>query len=132
MTYETRCALHMKIRRELLEPQHESLALALLLRDGADLEAITQLADEVRRDTVGDVVTYVVNRNINFTNVCYTGCRFCAFAQRASDPMRTRCQSLTSYTALVRPGRSVRPKSACKEASTRRFLGRATPTWFVP
>ena len=32
--------------------------------------------------TVGDDVTYVVNRNINFTNVCYTGCRFCAFAQR--------------------------------------------------
>ena len=36
----------------------------------------------VRRDAVGDDVTYVVNRNINFTNVCYTGCRFCAFAQR--------------------------------------------------
>ena len=33
--------------------------------------------------TVGDDVTYVVNRNINFTNVCYVGCRFCAFAQRA-------------------------------------------------
>jgi FO synthase len=31
-------------------------------------------------------VTYVVNRNINFTNVCYTGCRFCAFAQRRDDP----------------------------------------------
>jgi FO synthase len=39
----------------------------------------------VRRDTVGDDVTYVVDRNINFTNVCYTGCRFCAFAQRRSD-----------------------------------------------
>ena len=35
--------------------------------------------------TVGDDVTYVVNRNINFTNVCYTGCRFCAFAQRRTD-----------------------------------------------
>jgi FO synthase len=34
---------------------------------------------------VGDDVTYVVNRNINFTNVCYTGCRFCAFAQRRTD-----------------------------------------------
>ena len=39
----------------------------------------------VRRDAVGDDVTYVVNRNINFTNVCYTGCRFCAFAQRRTD-----------------------------------------------
>ncbi|MEO6822160.1 MAG: 5-amino-6-(D-ribitylamino)uracil--L-tyrosine 4-hydroxyphenyl transferase CofH, partial [Candidatus Nanopelagicales bacterium] len=41
--------------------------------------------DDVRHDTVGDDVTYVVNRNINFTNVCYTGCRFCAFAQRRTD-----------------------------------------------
>ena len=39
----------------------------------------------MRRDAVGDDVTYVVNRNINFTNVCYTGCRFCAFAQRRTD-----------------------------------------------
>ena len=43
------------------------------------------LADDLRRDVVGDDVTYVVNRNINFTNVCYTGCRFCAFAQRRTD-----------------------------------------------
>ena len=34
---------------------------------------------------VGDDVTYIVTRNINFTNVCYTGCRFCAFAQRRTD-----------------------------------------------
>jgi FO synthase len=43
------------------------------------------LADQVRADTVGEDVTYVVNRNINFTNVCYVGCRFCAFAQRERD-----------------------------------------------
>ena len=43
------------------------------------------LADAVRADVNGDDVTYVVNRNINFTNVCYTGCRFCAFAQRRTD-----------------------------------------------
>jgi len=60
-------------------------ALALITADGADLEAVCALADDVRRDTVGDDVTYVVNRNINFTNVCYTGCRFCAFAQRRTD-----------------------------------------------
>ncbi|QRN80664.1 MAG: 5-amino-6-(D-ribitylamino)uracil--L-tyrosine 4-hydroxyphenyl transferase CofH, partial [Nocardiopsis sp. BM-2018] len=53
---------------------------------GDALEALTGLADRVRRDTVGDDVTYVVTRNINFTNVCYTGCRFCAFAQRRDDP----------------------------------------------
>ena len=59
--------------------------LALLGADGADLEALAALADGFRRQVNGDDVTYVVNRNINFTNVCYTGCRFCAFAQRRTD-----------------------------------------------
>ena len=59
--------------------------LALLHADGPALLALRQLADDVRRDTVGDEVTYVVNRNINFTNICYVGCRFCAFAQRRGD-----------------------------------------------
>src|SRR5580704_14445751 len=60
-------------------------ALALLDADGEELEALAALADALRRDVIGDDVTYVVNRNINFTNVCYTGCRFCAFAQRRTD-----------------------------------------------
>src|SRR5205085_2645353 len=59
--------------------------LALLGADGTDLENLCALADAVRADVNGDDVTYVVNRNINFTNVCYTGCRFCAFAQRRTD-----------------------------------------------
>jgi FO synthase len=59
--------------------------LALATADGPALEAIAALADSLRRDAVGDDVTFVVNRNINFTNVCYTGCRFCAFAQRKGD-----------------------------------------------
>ncbi|WP_422745439.1 bifunctional FO biosynthesis protein CofGH [Micromonospora sp. WMMD754] len=69
----------------LLEPAHEAMALALFGTDGAALDALCRIADDVRRDAVGDDVTYVVNRNINFTNVCYVGCRFCAFAQRESD-----------------------------------------------
>ncbi|MEU5996087.1 bifunctional FO biosynthesis protein CofGH [Spirillospora sp. NPDC047418] len=60
-------------------------ALALLHADGPELDALARLADDLRRETVGDDVTYVVTRNINFTNVCYTGCRFCAFAQRRTD-----------------------------------------------
>ncbi|MEU0088508.1 bifunctional FO biosynthesis protein CofGH [Streptomyces sp. NPDC006274] len=60
-------------------------ALALLHADGPALDALTRIADELRRDVVGDDVTYIVTRNINFTNVCYTGCRFCAFAQRRTD-----------------------------------------------
>ena len=59
--------------------------LALACADGPALDAVAALADSIRRDVVGDDVTYVVNRNINFTNICYTGCRFCAFAQRKDD-----------------------------------------------
>jgi FO synthase len=60
-------------------------AIALLGADGDDLEALAALADGLRRQVNGDEVTFVVTRNINFTNVCYTGCRFCAFAQRRTD-----------------------------------------------
>jgi FO synthase len=60
-------------------------ALALLHADGPALDALTRIADDLRRAVVGDDVTYIVTRNINFTNVCYTGCRFCAFAQRRTD-----------------------------------------------
>ncbi len=79
--------VHAAARRAETDPAGLSDAeyLVLLGADGADLEALCALADAVRRDVNGDDVTYVVNRNINFTNVCYTGCRFCAFAQRRTD-----------------------------------------------
>lgn len=48
---------------------------------GPELLALTSVADELRRRTVGNVVTYVVNRNINFTNVCIKRCGFCAFSR---------------------------------------------------
>jgi FO synthase len=60
-------------------------ALTLMTAEGDLLTQVTSLADDLRRAAVGDDVTYVVNRNINFTNVCYVGCRFCAFAQRRTD-----------------------------------------------
>ncbi len=60
-------------------------ALTLMTAEGPLLDEVVRLADELRREAVGDEVTYVVNRNINFTNVCYVGCRFCAFAQRRTD-----------------------------------------------
>ncbi|HEX6499239.1 MAG TPA: bifunctional FO biosynthesis protein CofGH [Micromonosporaceae bacterium] len=69
----------------LLRPEHEAAALALFECDGAALDELARIADDLRRDAVGEDVTYVVNRNINFTNVCYVGCRFCAFAQRERD-----------------------------------------------
>ena len=48
---------------------------------GRDLGALTLVADEMRRRQAGDIVTYVVNRNINFTNVCIKHCTFCAFSR---------------------------------------------------
>ncbi len=75
----------LRVARDRPASLTSAQALALITAEGADLEAVCALADDVRRDTVGDEVTYVVNRNINFTNVCYTGCRFCAFAQRRTD-----------------------------------------------
>ncbi|RKN28002.1 bifunctional FO biosynthesis protein CofGH [Micromonospora musae] len=69
----------------LLEPRHTDAALALFGADGPGLDELCRIADDARRSAVGDDVTYVVNRNINFTNVCYVGCRFCAFAQRERD-----------------------------------------------
>ena len=105
-------------------------ALALLDADGPELEALAALADAVRRDTVGDDVTYVVDRNINFTNVCYTGCRFCAFAQRRTDA--------DAYTLSLDPGRRprrggvagrARPRSACRAASTPTCPATPTSTW---
>jgi FO synthase len=55
--------------------------------DGDDLLGLLVAADALRRDLVGNIVTYVVNRNINFTNVCFVGCKFCAFSRgpRESD-----------------------------------------------
>jgi len=56
-------------------------ALPLATATGPDLRALAAAADELRRQQVGPVVTYVINRNINFTNVCIKHCGFCAFSR---------------------------------------------------
>jgi FO synthase len=55
--------------------------------EGDDLLGLLVAADTLRRDLVGNLITYVVNRNINFTNICFVGCKFCAFSRgpRESD-----------------------------------------------
>jgi len=65
--------------------RHECSRLAHV--DGDDLLGLLVAADFIRRDLVGNLVTYVVNRNINFTNICFVGCKFCAFSRgpRESD-----------------------------------------------
>ena len=55
--------------------------LALFSARGAEVDAVCAAADTLRQTQVGDEVTYVVNRNINYTNVCQYSCRFCAFSK---------------------------------------------------
>jgi len=55
--------------------------LVLATAEGPALQALVAVADNLRRETVGDAITYVVNRNINFTNVCFVGCSFCGFGR---------------------------------------------------
>jgi FO synthase len=54
---------------------------SLFSAQGSDIEAIADVADQLRRRAVGDTVTFVVNRNINYTNQCYFKCGFCAFSK---------------------------------------------------
>src|ERR1700694_1758304 len=56
-------------------------ALVLAGARGRDLTALGAVADEMRRRQAGEVVTFVINRNVNFTNVCIKHCTFCAFSR---------------------------------------------------
>ena len=61
--------------------------LLLAYAEGDDLLGLLVAANELRKELAGNIITYVVNRNINFTNVCFVGCKFCAFSRgpRESD-----------------------------------------------
>lgn len=90
----------MKEKSDPLDPEFEDIlgrgrkkkklspgeGARLLKAEGAELEALIETADELRREEVGDIVTYVVNRNINFTNICKNLCKFCAFSKSRDDP----------------------------------------------
>jgi 7,8-didemethyl-8-hydroxy-5-deazariboflavin synthase CofH subunit len=84
---ESRTALEQVM--ETLEGGSLTREQCLLLAnaDGDDLLGLLVAADVLRRELAGNIVTYVVNRNINFTNVCFVGCKFCAFSRgpRESD-----------------------------------------------
>ncbi|MFQ5850770.1 MAG: 5-amino-6-(D-ribitylamino)uracil--L-tyrosine 4-hydroxyphenyl transferase CofH [Candidatus Binatia bacterium] len=64
----------------------EKKGIALSAVEGEELAALAATADLLRQRKVGDVITYVICRNINFTNVCYVGCRFCAFSTGPNNP----------------------------------------------
>src|SRR5258705_11649353 len=60
--------------------------LVLATAQGPAFEALVAVADRLRRETVGDAITYVVNRKINFTNVCFVGCSFFGFGRGPAPP----------------------------------------------
>jgi FO synthase len=66
-----------------LDDKEVTIEEGIKLFDASDLElhALCMVANELRKRAVGDMITYVTVRNINFTTICYTGCRFCAFAK---------------------------------------------------
>jgi 7,8-didemethyl-8-hydroxy-5-deazariboflavin synthase CofH subunit len=72
--------------------------LALCATADADFVAVIKVANELRRRAAGDQVTYVVNRNLNFTNVCIVGCAFCGFGKgpRAADAYFHSTESLVA------------------------------------
>src|SRR5467141_658532 len=76
--------------------------------EGAALEALLAVADQLRREAVGDAITYVVNRNINFTNVCFVGCSFCGFGR---GPSAADAYSL-SFEEVVRRAREAWDRGA--------------------
>src|SRR4029079_2983004 len=55
--------------------------VALFQARGPDFDAVCAAADRLRARRVGDVVRYVVNRNVNYTNICFHHCSFCAFSK---------------------------------------------------
>jgi FO synthase len=80
---EVRECLHAVMAGEELTFER---GLKLATAEGATLDALVAVADQLRSDTAGDTITYVVNRNINFTNVCFVGCSFCGFGRGPGAP----------------------------------------------
>ena len=95
LTQESTSAANVEALISVLDPQVASIlgqalegldisvedATALFGTSGLEYHGLVMVADELRRRTVGDIATYVVNRNVNFTNVCIKRCGFCAFSR---------------------------------------------------
>ena len=91
------------------QPKIAELATLFECR-GADFSYVTRAADDLRKKYNGDDVTYVVNRNINYTNVCYFKCQFCAFSKgKASENLRGKPYDISAEEIARR----------CKEAWSR-------------
>jgi 7,8-didemethyl-8-hydroxy-5-deazariboflavin synthase CofH subunit len=96
-------------------------ALLLATSTGADLAALIAAADQFRRETCGDTITYIVNRNINFTNVCFVGCSFCGFGHGPNAP-DAYSHSLEDIVAKARAAWDVGASEVCIQGGLPRDL----------
>jgi FO synthase len=87
LTSPVRAALERVLESQDGASLSREQALLLAYAEGDDLVGLLVAANHLRRELAGNIVTYVVNRNINFTNICFVGCKFCAFSRspRESD-----------------------------------------------
>jgi 7,8-didemethyl-8-hydroxy-5-deazariboflavin synthase CofH subunit len=87
MRSDVRCAVEQVLESQDGAVLTHDQCLLLANAEGDDLLGLLVAADSLRRELAGNIVTYVVNRNINFTNICFVGCKFCAFSRgpRESD-----------------------------------------------
>ena len=93
---------------------------------GFDFHMVGMVADHLRKESVGDTVTYVVNRNVNFTNVCVKQCGFCAFSR----DFREEQGYMLPVTEIVRKAKEAHEMGAtevCIQAGLPPGHGR----WFV-
>ena len=90
----------------------ESEIVRLFQSRGDDYTAVCQVADRIRHQLAGDEVTYCVNRNINYTNVCYFKCQFCAFSKgKMSENLRGKPYDL-SHEEIMRRTREAWERGA--------------------
>lgn len=90
-------------RAEAAEQLEEAEVQDLFTARGTEVQAIAELADDVRKQVSGDVVTYVITRNINYTNICSYRCQFCAFSKgKLSENLRGKPELLSNEEVLRR------------------------------
>lgn len=90
-------AIFQSLQNSIHRDLSESEIAGLFTARGRDFETVVEFADELRRAVNGDVVSYVVNRNINYTNICYFKCQFCAFSKgKLAENLRGRPYDLSN------------------------------------
>ena len=98
-------------------------ARRLLETHGPDFHALVRAADLARAEDKGDDVSFVVNRNMNFTNVCYVGCSFCGFSRHKDDPDAYD----HSMDTLLAKARDAVARGAAREVGSPNLLAGAGP-----